>query len=87
MEFIIFIIGTLLIVLILLFSNLYLFHKDSINLKPGSRYYYRTNIPYTPKATIIKKDGQEVRYFIDENIEKIYTEKTSDFLNHWTSLN
>ena len=52
---------------------------DGVVIKKGVRY--------TPKATIIKKEDQEVRYIIDGNIEKIYTEKVDDFLNHWISLN
>jgi hypothetical protein len=75
------------LILITIFVEFYNLNVARKNLRPGKRYYYRTSIPYTPKATIIEKENYTVRYIIDENLEKVYTEKISEFLNHWIPEN
>ena len=75
------------LILITIFVEFYSLRVERKNLRPGKRYYYRTSIPYTPKATIIEKENHTVRYIIDENLEKVYTEKISEFLNHWIPEN
>lgn len=75
------------LILITIFVEFHNLHVERKNLRPGKRYYYRTSIPYTPKATIIEKENYTIRYIIDENLEKVYTEKISEFLNHWIPEN